>query len=51
MRKLCDKELAPYAQEIDKNNGFSKMRVCTRDTHVDTYTCIRIQKYMLVWDV
>lgn len=26
VRKLCDKELAPYAQEIDKNNGFTKLR-------------------------
>ena len=27
VRKLCDKELAPFAQEIDKTNGFSKLRV------------------------
>lgn len=26
MRKFVDEELAPYANEIDANNGFSRMR-------------------------
>lgn len=36
VRKFCEEKLAPYADEIDKNNEFPRMRV---SQHLFSHNC------------